>query len=55
MKTTHLIIGIILVMILGLFATAAKEGPTLKTPLSEVVIEEPLVVEEWMFKPFVRN
>ena len=66
MKTRNLLIGIILVMILGLFVSGTPS--TRETFVEEELVvedwmthsfdtlnEEPLELEDWMTKPFTLN
>ena len=62
MKTKHLFIAIVLIFILGLFASLTKTTEYVIEDRIEVEewtttpfvdsVEEPLEVEEWMTKPF---
>jgi len=54
MKTKHILISVLLIVMLGLLTAGIKEVPTVESPVdSEIMIEDNIMVECWMIEPFM--
>ena len=54
MKTKHILISVLLIVMLGLLKAAIKEVPAVESPVdSEIMIEDNVMVECWMTEPFI--